>query len=122
MKRRSVAIGSAIACALVLASIAALIGWLPGRVRSRVREAAARRGLSATISGVDVGLRAISLAGVRLESCGHAMVIDIDRIRVDSAATWLTSTAVRTVGASHVRIQLDLDNRCLESALRALRP
>lgn len=122
--RRRLGIAALIALALLL--LAGALGWfvwVPSAVEARVVDAAAQRGLRATVGAVEAGLSEVELRSVELAG-RDALRVHVDRVVVGAGVFDLAldgARAVRRASASGVRVSVDLSRRELAAVLRALR-
>jgi hypothetical protein len=124
-KRRLTLVATAAFAVFVIAIGVVWFLWLPSAVRSRVEDTAARRGLSATVGAVRVGLFEITLEDVELVNEGRpALRLIADEVDVDAGVYDLAtggSDAIRGVDARDVEVRANLDAPELPRVLRRLR-
>lgn len=124
MRRR---LGIAALVAFVLLSAGGAVAWfvwIPAAIADRVVEAAARRGLRASVGGVDVGFDRVILRNLELISEGGALVVHLDEIDTGTTVVALATdglAAVRRLSASGLRFVVHVDDADLPADLRALR-
>lgn len=124
MPHRRIAIGAGITVLLLTAvTTAAWFWWIPSAIRDRLREAAARRGLDASVAGIHVGLGGVELTGVELVGAS-ALMIRVGRVEAGAGIVSLASSgtaAIQRLRLEEVRVSTELDDEALGTVLRALR-
>jgi hypothetical protein len=122
-RKRRVAV-IAVSLSLALGAVLAWFLWLPSLIRGQIEEAARRRGLTASVGGVQIGLFGVDLTAVELEAGRGALRVEIGRVEVDASVAALAisgSGAVEAVEVRDVRVGVQLDSPQLSRVLRRLR-
>jgi hypothetical protein len=123
--RRRFAIGAGATALLCSgAALGAWFWWGPEAVRERAAQAAARRGLTLTVAGVDLGWERVLLRGVHAHDPAESLRLEIDEVRVDGDLWGLATrgtAAVRLVTIRGATVRVNLEKRELRRALRDLR-
>lgn len=123
MRRKLGIAAGLIALALVVGAAVAWLVWVPSAIEARVAEAAERRGLQATVAGVDAGWSGVELRTVELTG-RDALTIRLDHVRLNAGVLELASegrAAVSRVEVDGVRVAVDVSSGQLESVLAGLR-
>lgn len=99
--------------------------WVPGQVRARLQAEVAFRGLQSDLSDVEASFSGIVIEGMRLRGAvGNTLDVRIERVEVDANPILLAvqrSQAVRRVRVHGVQVDMNLADKHLPDALRALR-
>lgn len=124
--RRRIAIGVALALfGLALAIVIVWQWWLPSAIRGRVEEAAARRGLSASVGVVEIGSSAIVLRDVELrDGSPAALQVRAAEVRADAGLWALASdgsAAIRALHGRDVDVRVNLESERLPRTIERLR-
>ena len=112
---------------LALCSLALAIGWLvwlPSEVEERVRDAAARRGLIATIEGVSLGFSSVDLEGLEVRANNGGLRARLEEVSVGAGVIALATdgtAAAQRIEVHGARVQIDLAEPGLVRALETLR-
>lgn len=97
--------------------------WIPDAIADRAREAAARRGLDASVASVSLGFDTVRIFGLRVRG-GDAIVADVREVDTHAGVVALAlegSGAVRRISLEGVRISVDLGDSDLPDVLERLR-
>lgn len=97
--------------------------WIPDAIADRAREAAARRGLDASVASVSLGFDTVRIFGLRVRG-GDAIVADVREVDTHAGIVALAlegSGAVRRISLEGVRISVDLGDSDLPDVLERLR-
>lgn len=97
--------------------------WIPDAIADRAREAAARRGLDASVASVSLGFDTVRLFGLRVRG-GDAIVADVREVDTHAGIVALAlegSGAVRRISLEGVRVSVDLGDPDLPDVLERLR-
>lgn len=123
-KRR---IAIAAAAVIVGTTVVVALGWLhwlPSMVRSRVEESAARRGLIASVGGVDLGFSSLRLHDVELSDGEGALQAHAAELVIDAGLGGLVLEGAGAIGQLRLRgvqVQIDVDAAEPEGLLARLR-
>lgn len=97
--------------------------WIPDAIADRAREAAARRGLDASVASVSLGFDTVRIFGLRVRG-GDAIVADVREVDTHAGIVALAlegSGAVRRISLQGVRVSVDLGDPDLPDVLERLR-
>jgi len=123
MRRKLGIAAGIVSLALIVGAAVAWLVWVPAAIEARVAEAAERRGLRATVGGVDAGWSGVELRTVVLTG-RDALTIRLDRVRVNAGVLELASdgrAAVSRVEVDGVRVAVDVSSSHLQTVLADLR-